>query len=117
MRKKCYYHLTSFKSFLVIKEEGIKADNEGYIYLLDTQDYNNYVASNQLGLPDYAVFEVNSDGITSILEPDNIGELTAKHQFRIKQPLIDKKYLKFLDIYHTQPIPSYGEMFVEPDQS
>jgi hypothetical protein len=96
---KRYYHITSFEGFLKISKEGIKASADGYIYLLDTKDYNAYVASNQLGYNDYGVFEINPDGITVEIKPDKVGEITAKHQFRIKQSLIEKQYLKFKGMY------------------
>ena len=100
---KLYYHLTSFTNFLLIQEQGIKAGEDGYIYVLDTKDWNGYLALNQLFLTDYAVFSINPKGITDELEPDNVAEFSAKHQFRIKQPLIEKRYIKFLNMYRITP--------------
>ena len=66
--------------------------------MFDTNDPSvlSYAAANQLFMSDYGVLRIDPAGINQPLEPDLVGELTAKHQFRIKQELIDKKYLKDL---------------------
>jgi hypothetical protein len=47
-------------------------------------------------MTDYGIFRIDSAAINSAIEADNVGEITAKHQFRAKQALISKKYIKDL---------------------
>jgi len=93
-----HYHISDFQGWLSIKKNGIKCSEDEYIYMFDTNDVDVlcYVAINQLFMTDYGLFEIDHAGIESELEPDLVGELTAKYQFRVKQELIDKKYIKDL---------------------
>lgn len=96
-----YYHITTFEGWLKTREEGIKADDDGYIYLLTTKKANilSHVAWNQLGLKDYGLISIKSEGILAELELDKVGEITAEFQRRIKQPLIEPKYIARLNMY------------------
>lgn len=103
--KKYYYHLAPFTGWLAINEDGIKASKDGYIYMFDTDDPKvfAYAARNQLFMEDYGIFRIDPDGINVPLEPDEVAELTAKHQFRAKQARIDKKYIKDLGMKKVIP--------------
>ena len=96
MQKSYYYHLTSFEKWAFVQNHGLKAGENGYIYLLDTKDVDGAVAFDELGLFDFAVFRIDPEGIKSPLIPDKSGEWTDKHQFKVKQNLIKPKYVKFL---------------------
>ena len=37
--KKYYYHITNFEGWNEIIDGGLKASGDGYIYMLDTEDY------------------------------------------------------------------------------
>jgi hypothetical protein len=100
VQKVRYYHITSFQGWLAIKDKGLKASEDGYIYMLDDDKVATYVALHQLGIPEFGLFEIDPSGIKGKLEPDLVGELTAKHQYRVKQGIIDKKYLKNLGMKH-----------------
>jgi len=64
--------------------------------MLDTDEVVAYVAVNQLLFLNYGLFRIDSEGINVELEKDLVGELTVDHQFRIRQDVIDKKYIKDL---------------------
>lgn len=94
-----YYHVTDFGSFVKIKSEGLRANKEGEIFVFDDIEAIPYAAINQLFLTDYAIFEIDSSGITGNIENDNAAELTSKHQFIIYQDLIEPKHMKFLGMF------------------
>ena len=96
--KKYYYHISTFEGWFKVQQEGLKASEDGYIYMYDTNEPNilAYAAANQLFMTDYGLIRIDPAGITGALEPDIVGELTAKHQFRVKQKLIEKKYIQAL---------------------
>ncbi len=97
-----YYHMTSFKGWVAINKEGIKCDTEGYIYVLDDLEVASYVAINQLGHADYGLFRIDPICIHAPLETDDVAEVTAKHQFRFKQSLLERQYLTDLGMLKTQ---------------
>lgn len=99
-----YYHITSFDSYLKeIKECGLHSDKEGYIYLLTRKDVAGYVALNQLGFMDsFALLEISENGIIAKIEDDNVAEITAKWQKRVKQEQIKPDHIKFENMYHVK---------------
>ena len=96
-----YYHITSFETWQKIKDEGIKAGKDGYIYLLTTKKSSiiSHVALNQLGLKDYGLISIKSKGIFAKLELDRVGEITAEFEYRIKQKQIEPKYIIPINMY------------------
>ena len=90
-----YYHVTrSFEETISIHNEGLKASHDGYIYLLTRKDIAAYVAAYQLFVTkDYGVMHIDPKGITGSIEPDNVGELTAIYQKRVKQELIKPEFI------------------------
>lgn len=96
-----YYHISSSSNIPLILEKGITANDEGQIFLLDTKESKivSPVALLQCGFQDYALFEVNSKGLSKKLVSDNVAELSAKHQFILKQNLIEPKYINLVDCY------------------
>jgi hypothetical protein len=85
-------------SLKYVKENGLTADEDGYIYLLDTKspEITDTVAINQLMTDAYYIFQVDPWGFSSDLEPDQVAEFTAAHHRRIKQEFIEADYIKLL---------------------
>ena len=80
------FHITTFENYLEIQKNGLRASADGYIYLLTSKENVGYVAMNQLGYTDnFGLLKINREGIIKELEPDNVGEITASQQRRIKQ--------------------------------
>ena len=106
MNDKFLYHLTSPKAVEKIKIEGLKADAEGYIYAI-TELYKkdivfavkvsiaDIIATTQTFLPEYILITIDTKGIKSKLESDNVGEINAKYQVRFRQDIIELKFLSF----------------------
>lgn len=97
-----YYHVTDFEGWIGINKEGLKCDANGGIFVLNKKEVAGYVGLNQLGLQDYGLFEIDSTGISGDVAPDNVGEITAKYQFIIHQPIIEKKYLKGIGMFKVK---------------
>jgi len=93
-----YYHITNFTNVPNISKEGLKGNGEGEIFVFDTDDHHllSYASEYQLGLADFGLFKIHSSGITGKVERDNVGELTARHQFIIHQELIESRYIEFI---------------------
>jgi len=100
-----YYHIIeSLDIWLSIKKEGLKSSDEGYIYLLTNKDVAWHVAPYQLGyMESYGLLEINPGGITSPIEDDNVAEVTAKYQVRVKQNIINPKFVKYINMYWVNP--------------
>jgi hypothetical protein len=43
--------------------------------------------------------QINSKGVVKELEADNVGEITASQQKRIKQDLIEARFISFEGMY------------------
>lgn len=108
---KRYYHVTTFEGWVAINGgKGIKASDDGYIYILDIKEAGALMARH-LVPPEaathqsYGLFEIDPDGFTSPIEQDTDGigfdyDWTLKHQFRVKQPLLENKYITNKDMYN-----------------
>lgn len=94
-----HYHVTSFFNMIKINKEGLKANKQGYIFVISTIELANYIAFGQLFLEDYALFEIDVKGL--ILEADIVGELGSKFQFKIKSDLIDISRLNNLGMFKS----------------
>ena len=100
--KKKYYHVSTFKGYVGVMNEGLKASEDGYIYLLDNEDVATYMARwlhEPILEPSFAVFEISSDGIHGEIEFDEGGldldtKYTNKYQYRVKQEVIEPKFIK-----------------------
>jgi hypothetical protein len=93
---KMFYHISSIEAVEHIATNGITADEEGYIYMLDTNSLEivDTVAVNQLFLEQYYLYEIDPTGITAELEPDEVAEFTASHHLRIKQAALESRFIK-----------------------
>ena len=94
------YHITNFGNHIAILRNGLRASADGYIYLLTSKEYAGYIAKNQLGYTSaYGLLQINSKGVVKELEADNVGEIKASQQKRIKQDLIEARFVSFEGMY------------------
>jgi hypothetical protein len=104
-RLNIYWHITGPDSAERIMKEGINADEEGYIYLLTELEIPedvygkkfsipDIVVTSQIGYMNYIIIEIDPKGITARLQKDNVAEITAYAQRRVKQKKIEPKFLK-----------------------
>ena len=105
-----YYHITAKKNLSTILKEGLKANEEGEIFLFENKSIvansvvntvADCIAHNQVFLDEYVMLEIANEGITSELINDNVGEISSSVQWIAKQPLIEVKYLEFYGSYVT----------------
>jgi len=114
-----YYHITTSENAKKILKEGLKANcdgfnsplsEEGYIYLFENKSYKHpitqeviavadAIAKNQLFLNEYVMLEIDERGIDVEVEKDDVGEFAAFAEWKVKQPIIDKKYINVFGIY------------------
>ena len=103
-----FYHVTEAKNVKSILKDGLKCDNDGYIYLLTELDIQetiygiwvflpDIISTEQIGIKKYSLFQIYSEGITSEIEDDNVGELVSEFQKRINQKIIHTDYIKLLE--------------------
>jgi hypothetical protein len=112
------YHITTLENARKILEEGLIANidtnsplsEKGYIYLFENKSYRHpltdeYVAvaddiaKNQLFMKNYVMLEIDEKGIKGELEHDNVGEFAAFAEWKVKQPRINKKYIKLFGFF------------------
>jgi hypothetical protein len=92
-QEKIFWHITKKENLENIKKNGIKANEDNEVFLLDdseiqhpfhTQSFfvSKFVALNQLFLNEFVIIAVDVEGLE--LEPDDVAELTAKYQYIYK---------------------------------
>jgi len=113
-----YYHITERDIALVDKilEEGLKADDEGQIFLFENLQFkindvvnkvSDHIAKNQVFLDEYAILEIDSKGFNSELIQDNVGEFTSRWQWILQQELIEPEFISFYGVAETNYKPIY----------
>jgi hypothetical protein len=105
MRKhRFYYHVTDVNKVDHIKRNGLKANEEGLIFVFTDMIASGSIAKEQYGLADrYAVFKIYSNGITGRVIKDRVAEFSAPYQRVIIQERIQKRYIEFLGVFRVDP--------------
>ena len=104
------YHISAPENIPTIMENGLKCDDDGFVYLFENKSIMNNktgvvnlvsdcIANGQVFLDEYAMIEVSCNGIHEEIEPDNVGEFSAGCQWRVKQDVIPAKYLSVYGFY------------------
>ena len=100
------YHLTPAENLEGIEREGIVANDEGQIFAFTDMLVANTIACNQVGIKNYAVFAILPAGITGIVSPDDVAELSAPWQKIVMQDRIDPEHLLYLGKHKVETISS-----------
>lgn len=98
--KKNYWHVSSVDVHSEILKKGLQL-NDGMLFLFDIKKYAAYIACNQCGLSEYALFRITEID-ESRLKPDDVGELTSHAQWIYDKP-ISEKHIEFVDCYRVSP--------------
>lgn len=95
---KHYFHLTSIENTEKIIRDGIRSDEDGYIYLMNINSkvVQYHIAINQVFIDQYALFKINERALNAVVEKDNVAEITSKYQCRVKQNLIPTNEISFM---------------------
>jgi len=106
-KHRVYYHVTNIKNVDQIKKHGLKANEEGLIFVFTDMVVSDVIAKHQFGLVDrYAVFKIYSRGITGRVIKDRVAEFSAPYQRVIIQEKISKRHIDFLGTFkvdHDEP--------------
>ncbi len=108
---KKYYHISKNDHEVTnsILTNGLRCNDDGHIFIFENIKFSFYgventvcdhIASNQVFLDEYSLFEINEKGINNI-NPDNVGEITAKFQWIVSQEYINPIYIKHLGVFKT----------------
>ena len=100
------YHLTPAENLDSILREGIRAGEDGAIYLFTHLTVANTIARDQVSAPRYAIFRILKKGITGEVGPDHVAEFAAPFQRRILQARIEREHLRLVgvrDVIYDRP--------------
>jgi hypothetical protein len=109
-----YYHITSPENVESILKNGLKANEQGDIFIFQYAKFtkngivnyvDDYIANNQKFYEKYARIEIDPEGISVPLINDNVGESTSKFQWIVKQERINPDYLRLDVIKENGYIP------------
>ena len=107
IRQRFYYHVTDVNNVDQIKRDGLKANEEGLIFVFTDMVVSSSIAKEQYGLVDrYAVFKIYSNGITGRIIKDRVAEFSAPYQRVIIQEKILKRYIDFLGTFRVDSYES-----------
>ncbi|MEJ2658008.1 MAG: hypothetical protein P8012_12575, partial [Desulfobacterales bacterium] len=114
MRKhRFYYHVTDVNNVSQIQKDGLKANEEGLIFVFTDMIVSSLVAQEQFGLADqYAVFKIYSEGITGRVIKDRVAEFSAPYQRVIIQEKISKEYIYLLGTFKIDPHRSEWDLLL-----
>lgn len=109
MKIKKYYYISDLESVSDIEQHGIKANENGDIFIFiifkekiqDAVNIAGYIAINQLFLENYALFEIQEEGITGEITDHKVSGRVSQYQKIIKQDIISRKHIKFINSYKT----------------
>lgn len=101
-----FYHVTSKVNLKSILKNGIKPNSNGQIFLFSELEIWNrfvgkifvadHIARNQVFLKEYALIEINPDGIINKVTNDDVAEFTSPVQWVLRQIMILPQYLKVI---------------------
>lgn len=137
MNIKCFYHITPLENIESIKENGLKTNEDGELFLFEGCDIchpfchikkdgtykmenhwvpiDRLIATNQLFLRKYAVFAVMLDeNETAQLEKDEVAESTAGDQYIYRNDIPKSKVWvwKTVEIKDTQSWNIWNKKYV-----
>jgi hypothetical protein len=108
-----YYHITRVTNVESILKNGLKSNEDGELFIFNygviefkgVEYYaDELIADRQLGLKEFALFEIHPKGITSELINDNVAEITSSLQWIVQQDVIAPKHLEWLGIWEARSV-------------
>lgn len=112
-----FYHITNKENAKKIISEGLKANEDGQIFLFENKSIqaNNVIncvsdciAKRQLFFTEYIMFEVDSLGFETELIRDNVGELSAEYQWILNQSFVSPDYVSYYGKFKTEYKPFFN---------
>jgi hypothetical protein len=111
-----YYHITSPENVENVLKNGLKANEQGEIFIFQYAKItmngvvnfaDDCIAYNQVFLEKYARIEIDPEGISVPLINDNVAESTNECQWIVKQERINPEYLRLDVIKENGYIPCF----------
>ncbi len=102
------FHVTDPTKVKSILRRGLRANEEGFIFVFSDERLANSIAIGQLFLPTYGLLSIDGEGIYGDVMPDEVAELAAPWQWIIEQPVITPKFIRFLGNRATEAGPDPG---------
>lgn len=93
---KYYYKIVPIEDLESIIEKGLISGNRE-IFVSDILEQLPLIANSQLGIFEYSVLKINSEGINGKIISDNVAEIGSGHQFIIKQSIIESQYIEHVE--------------------
>lgn len=91
-----YYKIVPIHDTKSIVQNGLNSD-EGEIFVSDYIGQLPLIAQGQIGLLEYSIIKIDSQGITGEILPDNVAEIGSGHQFIVKQKNIPAAYIEHVE--------------------
>jgi hypothetical protein len=103
-KHRTYFHITAVEKIDSVRKNGIKANEDGQIFVFTSMIVSEAIATNQLGFVDeFAVFRIDSKGITGEVIMDLDAEFEAPYQRIIIQEKISKRHIEFIGSFIINP--------------
>lgn len=97
MKKSNFYYVTTPEAAHSILKDGLKANEEGHIFVIIDKRFADCIAKTQIFLPRYALLGIDSKGIKGCIERDGVGEYIAPVHRIIFQPVIKPRWLTLIE--------------------
>lgn len=119
-----YYHITAKENLQAIIDSGIRANEDGEIFLFENETIfytgiaedtkgkkvlgrckiaiADKIAADQIFLKEYVMLEIDSKGLNLALVKDEVAEFSAGRQWIARQPIIYPKYISLFGYYVTK---------------
>lgn len=104
-----YYHVTAPGNVDNIMKEGLRANEDGEIFVITTMRVANHIAKTQVFLKEFAVIGIYFYGVTGAVGGDSVGEAIAQFHRIIRQERIAPEFLRCL----RRCVPTPKETLVE----
>jgi hypothetical protein len=101
IKKEPLFHLTHLDNVKAILADGIKANEDGEIFVFTDTIVADTIARDQVFLKEYAIFRIYRKGISFELLPDEVAEFSAPFQRIIKMSRIPPRCLALVSERET----------------
>jgi hypothetical protein len=110
------YYVTAPDAVDSILAEGLRGNPEGRIFTITDTFFADRVAKTQLALGTYAIFAIDTKGVTGKIVSHNVGELASQSHRVILQDVMRPEFLTLLarEIKTLEWTPADSILFKSP---
>lgn len=103
-----YYHISDVENKESILKQGI-ISKQKEIFVCNDKGNLILIATGQLGINNFSIFQVDEAGFKVELIKDEVAEIGAESQFIVKQSKIEPKFITHLEDKHYHIFDVYEE--------